>query len=285
MKRRRRSRAEMGGGITREKTGKLGNGRGKSGGAVTAKEVWDRGEKGGKYAKEEGAGEGVGGGACLIPAIEIFPLVLGGTMLVQGILLALVESAGLDGGPVTKNCGYLAEVAWIGMFFLVFTTYHFSLSFAHRIITNFAEPSLAQWITPYMVFSFTLEAFIRAIFQPRFKRRSATAVASCIVLALFLLFITWVPLRTILEHSENGTCSGQLMSYTDHVAVWGLGIIVVLLLVSVSMGTVVLLRLREDHGVDRVEKISTSRTMYFLIINVPQWVCFFPSPMGGEVPS
>jgi len=125
-----------------------------------------------------------------------------------------------------------------------------------------------------MVFSFTLEAFIRAISQPRFKRRSSTAVASCIVVALLLLLITWVPLRTILDHPENDTCSGQLMSYTDHVAVWGLGIIVILLLVSVIMGTVVLLRLRGDRGVDRVEKISTSRTVYFLIINVPQWVCF-----------
>ena len=69
------------------------------------------------------------------------------------------------------------------------------------------------------------------------------------------------------------------MSYTDHVAVGGLGILVVLLLVSVIMGAVVLMRLREDCGVDRVEKISTSRTVYFLIINVPQWVCFFPSPI------
>jgi len=103
--------------MTREKAGKLGNGDGKSGGVVTVKEVWEKGEKGGKYAREEGVEEGLGGGGCLIPAIEIFPLVLGGTMLVQGILLALVESAGLDGGPVTKNCGYLSEVAWIGMFF------------------------------------------------------------------------------------------------------------------------------------------------------------------------
>ena len=71
------------------------------------------------------------------------------------------------------------------------------------------------------------------------------------------------------------------MSYTDHVAVGGLGILVVLLLVSVIMGAVVLMRLREDCGVDRVEKISTSRTVYFLIINVPQWVCFFPSPICG----
>lgn len=130
-----------------------------------------------------------------------------------------------------------------------------------------------------MIFSFTLEAFIRAISQPRFKRRSAIAVACCIVLTLFLLFITWVPSRAILEHPEHDTCSGQLMSYTDHVAVGGLGILVVLLLVSVIMGAVVLMRLREDCGVDRVEKISTSRTVYFLIINVPQWVCFFPSPI------
>ena len=136
-----------------------------------------------------------------------------------------------------------------------------------------------------MIFSFTLEAFIRAISQPCFKRRSAIAVACCIVLTLFLLFITWVPSRTILEHPENDTCSGQLMSYTDHVAVGGLGIIVVLLLVSVIMGAVVLMRLREDCGVDRVEKISTSRTVYFLIINVPQWVCFFPLPICGEVRS
>src|SRR5207302_4540230 len=119
---------------------------------------------GGEYAGEEEGEEGIGGGS-LIPAIEIFPLVLGGTMLVQGILLAFVESVGLDGRPITKNCRYLSEVAWVGMFFpLSFTTYHFPFSpRAKDQKTDFVEPSSAQWITPYMVFSFTLEACIRAI--------------------------------------------------------------------------------------------------------------------------
>ena len=120
MKRRRKGRRGTRGGIVGEKARKLDNGGGKRGGAVTVKEVSDGGEKGVKYAKEEGAEEGMGGGGCLVPAIEIFPLALGGAMLVQGILLAFVESAGLDGGPVTKNCGYLSEVAWVGMFFLLF---------------------------------------------------------------------------------------------------------------------------------------------------------------------
>lgn len=142
MKRRRKGRRGTRGGILGEKAGKLDNGGGgKRGGAVTVKEVSDGGEKGEKYAKEEGVEEWMGGGGgCLVPAIEIFPLVLGGAMLVEGILLAFVESAGLDGGPVTKNCGYLSEVAWVGMFFpsfLFFTTYHFSL--AHKTKTNFCR--------------------------------------------------------------------------------------------------------------------------------------------------
>ncbi|PWW80470.1 hypothetical protein C7212DRAFT_342163 [Tuber magnatum] len=243
MKRRRRSRREMGDGGMGKKAGGWGNGGGggRRGGAVAVEEVRDGGEKGGEYAKEGGGEDEMGGGGGLIPAIEIFPLVLGGTMLVQGILLAFVESVGLDGRHITKNCGYLSEVAWV-----------------------------ALWITPYMVFSFTLEAFIRAVSQPRFKRRSGTAVASCIVLALALLLATWVPSRTI--RPENDICSGQLMSYTDQFAVGGLGIMVVLLPVSVCMGIVVLVRLRKDCVDDRVEKISTGRTVYFLIISVPQWV-------------
>ncbi|KAG0636125.1 hypothetical protein HOY80DRAFT_979111 [Tuber brumale] len=190
----------------------------------------------------------MGGGGGLIPAIEVFPLVLGGTMLVQGILLAFVESVGLDGRPITRNCRYLSEVAWV-----------------------------AQWITPYMVFSFTLEACIRAVSRPRFKRRSGTAVVGCIVLALFLLLVTWVPSRIVPERPESDICSGQLMSYTDQFAVGGLGIMVVLLPVSVLMGTVVFVHLRKDCGVDMVEKISTSRTVYFLVINVPQWIMMIPN--------
>lgn len=125
MKRRRKGRRGMRGGIMGEKVGKLDNSGGKRGGVVTVKEVSDGGEKGEKYAKEEGVEEGMGGGGgCLIPAIEIFPLALGGAMLVEGILLAFVESAGLDGGPVTKNCGYLSEVAWVGMFFSFFSFLH-----------------------------------------------------------------------------------------------------------------------------------------------------------------
>src|SRR5205807_5856348 len=133
--------------------------------------------------------------------------------------------------PITKNCRYLSEVAWVGMFFpLSFTTYHFPFSpRAKDQKTDFVEPSSAQWITPYMVFSFTLEACIRAISQPRFKRRSGTAVASSIVLALFLLLVTWAPSRILPERPENDICSGQLMSYTDQFATAGLGIMVVLL--------------------------------------------------------
>ncbi|KAG0127964.1 hypothetical protein HOY82DRAFT_671857 [Tuber indicum] len=249
MKRRRRSRRKAGAGGLGKKAGEWGGGRGKSGGAVTVKEVRDGGEKGGEeYAKEEGWEEVMGGGRGLIPAIEIFPLVLGGTMLVQGILLAFVEGVGLDGRPITRNCRYLSEVAWV-----------------------------AQWITPYMVFSFILEACIRAVSQPRFKRRSGTAVVGCIVLALFLLLATWVPSRIVPERAESDICSGQLMSYTDQFAVGGLGIMVVLLPVSVLMGTIVLVNLRKDCGVDKVEKISTSRTVYFLMINVPQWIMMIPN--------
>ncbi|RPB00145.1 hypothetical protein L873DRAFT_1789108 [Choiromyces venosus 120613-1] len=250
MKRRRKSKNGMGNGDMGEEAGEFGNGNsgGKIGGMVAVKGVWDDVEKGRGNTKKDGERGGMGGGGGLVPAIEVFPLVLGGAILIQGILLAFVESIGLDGRPITKNCGYLSEVAWV-----------------------------AQWITPFMVFSFTLEACVRAISQPRFKRRSGAAVAGCIALALFLLFLTWVPTRTMPARPENNICSGQLMSYTDQFAAGGLGIMAALLPLSVSMGAVVFIHLHKDCGVDRVEKISTSRTVYFLIINVPQWIMMLPN--------
>lgn len=53
----------------------------------------------------------------MIPTIEVFPLILGVTILVQGTMLAVVEGKGLDKKFFQGNCRYPSEVAWVGEWF------------------------------------------------------------------------------------------------------------------------------------------------------------------------
>lgn len=77
------------------------------------------------------------------------------------------------------------------------------------------------------------------------------------------------------ENTEQDICNGQLMSFVDQFAAGGLGLMSALLPIAIFMGVVVIMHLNmaKDIVVDRAEKIATSRTICFLIINILQWVC------------
>lgn len=124
--------------------------------------------------------------------------------------------------------------------------------------------------------SFTIEATIRALSQPRFQPRSGKAVLYCVLFALTLTLLTWIPSRAMPENTEQDICNGQLMSFVDQFAAGGLGLMSALLPIAIFMGVVVVMHLTmaKDLAVDRVEKTATSRTICFLIINILQWVCW-----------
>jgi hypothetical protein len=50
----------------------------------------------------------------MIPAFDVFPLVLATTIVIQGTMFAVVEGEGLKMSPFQGNCRYLSEVAWVG---------------------------------------------------------------------------------------------------------------------------------------------------------------------------
>lgn len=50
----------------------------------------------------------------MIPAFDVFPLVLATTIIIQGTMFAVVEGEGLKMSPFRQNCRYLSEVAWVG---------------------------------------------------------------------------------------------------------------------------------------------------------------------------
>lgn len=52
----------------------------------------------------------------MIPATDLFPLILAITIFIQGIMLAVVEGKGLNRGPefAKGNCRYTSEIAWVG---------------------------------------------------------------------------------------------------------------------------------------------------------------------------
>lgn len=74
------------------------------------------------------------------------------------------------------------------------------------------------------------------------------------------------------EDVNEDICSGTLMSFVDQFAAGGLGIMVALLPIAIFMGVVIFMHLTKGVAIDRVEKMASSRTVYFLIINVLQWV-------------
>jgi hypothetical protein len=45
---------------------------------------------------------------------ELYPLVFGVGVLAQGVMLAVVESQGLDGFQVVVQCQMWADIAWMG---------------------------------------------------------------------------------------------------------------------------------------------------------------------------
>jgi hypothetical protein len=45
---------------------------------------------------------------------ELYPLVFGIGVLAQGVMLAVVESQGLDGFQVVMQCQMWADIAWMG---------------------------------------------------------------------------------------------------------------------------------------------------------------------------
>jgi hypothetical protein len=74
------------------------------------------------------------------------------------------------------------------------------------------------------------------------------------------------------EDSAQDFCDGELMAFVDQFSAGGLGIMVALLPIAVFMGGVVLMHLSKDIAIDREEKMASSRTVYFMLINVLQWV-------------
>lgn len=56
-----------------------------------------------------------------------------------------------------------------------------------------------------------------------------------------------------------------------------------LLPIAIFMGGVVVMHLTKDVAIDEVEKMACSRTVYFLIINVLQWVCLIDEGLSPGV--
>lgn len=74
------------------------------------------------------------------------------------------------------------------------------------------------------------------------------------------------------EDSAQDFCDGELMAFVDQFSAGGLGILVALVPIAVFMGGVVLMHLSKDIAIDRAEKMASSRMVYFMLINVVQWV-------------
>lgn len=60
----------------------------------------------------------------IVPTEEVFPLILGIAIILQGIVLAVVAGARLH-GPPAGSCRGLLEVAWVGQFFFSIFPSHF----------------------------------------------------------------------------------------------------------------------------------------------------------------
>ncbi|RPA72840.1 hypothetical protein BJ508DRAFT_314358 [Ascobolus immersus RN42] len=176
---------------------------------------------------------------------DVFPVSLSFGTIVQGIMLLWVVVRALDGGAPT-DCNYASEVAWA-----------------------------AIWITPFITLVFLMECMIRAISTPRLKPRGRYAVPVCFAVVFVLLIVVWAPTRTM-QTSEDEFCNGQLMSYLNQFSSGGIGLISIMLPVMGFLIMLICMHLFKDPEVSEKERTSASKTVYYSLCTIIQWVFIVP---------
>lgn len=132
----------------------------------------------------------------------------------------------------------------------------------------------AIWITPFITFVFLIECMVRAISTPRLKPRGDKTVPICFGFVFFMLILAWIPTR-VMDVPEDEFCNGQLMSYLNQFSAGGTALIAILIPAMFFLVLVILMHLFKDPEVSEKERTSASKTVYFSICTIVQWVCLY----------
>ncbi|KAI1761312.1 hypothetical protein GGR53DRAFT_36581 [Hypoxylon sp. FL1150] len=166
---------------------------------------------------------------------ETYPFVLSLGITVQGIIFAVSQSFGLD-GLFIPGCTLISQFMWPAIF-----------------------------IVPYIQLVFGLETTLRALRNRPFPARGKWNTVICLVVVKVLLVATGLVGLFIRPPSF---CFASLFWF---VAKWAEGGFVLLLAVAVILALcsfIIFLRLTRYSTIETSERVSASRTVYYLALAV-----------------
>jgi amino acid transporter len=109
---------------------------------------------------------------------------------------------------------------------------------------------------------FGLDISFRSLCQIKFSGYGRWHILTCIIGALLLAFLTWIPAHLSPSH---GPCLPNLISSTAHYAQAGVAIAVTLIATNIICAAVVTVCLMKQSKLDRNERLQASVVVYYLI--------------------
>ncbi|KAL9107538.1 MAG: hypothetical protein Q9227_007538 [Pyrenula ochraceoflavens] len=165
---------------------------------------------------------------------EVFPLVIAGSIVMQGFIVLGVQGIGLNSIWV-GNCRTVSQIVW---------------------------PAI--WIVPETLLVFSIEVALRALKRQRFGARGRWNTPICWSIVVILLISTWIPSHV--RPAKRDECLGSLIWWASFWADFGVVINSVIIVLYVLAALIITIQLYRTAELDREERIAASRTVYYLAV-------------------
>ncbi|XXG99947.1 hypothetical protein Hte_006288 [Hypoxylon texense] len=166
---------------------------------------------------------------------ETYPFVLSLGITIQGIIFAVSQSYGLS-GLFIPGCSLISQFMWPAIF-----------------------------IVPYIQLVFGLEITFRALRTKPFPSRGKWATVICLVIVKVLLVATGLVGFFIPPPSF---CFASLFWYVAKWAEGGFALLLIVVVVLALCTVIIFIRLTRYSTIETSERVSASRTVYYLALAV-----------------
>lgn len=173
---------------------------------------------------------------------EIMPLVISVAIIIQGGVFITIQTTNRE--TLAMQCSTTGQIVW---------------------------PII--WLVPYTMLVFGLETTFRSLHKDRFQHQKRWNIMFCVTAAIILTLVTWVPAKVF---SRRRACLASLVWWTADWTKVGLVLASGLLLTFLVCAAVIIAQLARTITMNRDQRISATRTAYYLVISASIMALIIP---------
>lgn len=121
-----------------------------------------------------------------------------------------------------------------------------------------------MWLFGFALLVFGIECAARSFGRDRFSPRGRWNITLCWIIIGLMLLIAWIPNKVETSHHDN--CLADMLGFVSPQADFAFGMSLVLIGLYLLIAFTVAFQLYRTVDIERAERISASRMVYYLVL-------------------